>query len=264
MAGELARTIPQVSEHATTTPEEVRHALRRAAFLTSGAGIAYGLLAIVGWYLLNEDRKGFAAADDPTAYYQGGGFDGAAIAGLYLLPFAAILFLWFVVALRGWIRGTRRRRNMLISDLQLVSGAVFTAIFLVGVAAIATPLLVMDADIEAISLEHARLLAGYGNTMMDVMGVRIAAIFVIATASLGVTTGVLPRWFSLASYAFGAILMIAPMVDQPLILAFPTWVIALSVILLYHVLQLTEDQLPGFAERHLEGSSRGGVEGTED
>ena len=48
----------------------------------------------------------------------------------YLLPFAALLFLWFIVALRGWIRGTQHRRNLLISDVQLVSGTVFTALFL--------------------------------------------------------------------------------------------------------------------------------------
>ena len=240
-----------VSDEAKPSPDEVRGTLRRAAFLTSGAGIAYGILAIVGWYLLNEDRRGFVESDDPTAYYEQGGFDGATVAGLYLLPFAAILFLWFIVALRGWIRGTRKRRNMLISDLQLVSGSVFTAIFLVGVGAIATPLVVLESEVVDIGVEDVQLVAGFGNALMDVMGVRIAAIFVIATASLGVTTGVFPRWFSYASYAFGALLMIAPMVQPPLILAFPTWVIVLSVILLYHVLNLPDDQLPGFAIRSL-------------
>jgi len=254
-----------VSEQTTTAPPtgEMRQALRRAALLTSGAGIAYGLLAIVGWYLLNEDRRGFAAAEDPNLYYEQGGFDGASIAGMYLLPFAAILFLWFIVALRGWIRGTRKRRNMLISDLQFVSGAVFTAIFLVGVGAIATPLVVLEADIEGIGFEDVQLVAGFGNALMDVMGVRIAAIFVIATASLGVTTDVLPRWFSIISYAFGALLMIAPLVDPPLILAFPTWVIVLSLILLHHVLNLPTDQLPGFAIRELEvrtGSEEHGLQ----
>ena len=47
-----------------------------------------------------------------------------------VMPIAAILFLWFIVALRGWIRSTQQRRNMLISDLQLVSGVVFVTLFL--------------------------------------------------------------------------------------------------------------------------------------
>ena len=265
MAGVRARTIREVSESPTTPrPEDVRRALRRAAFLTSGAGIAYGVLSIVGWYLLNEDRRGFREAEDQAAYYEGGGVDGASIAALYLLPFAAILFLWFIVALRGWIRGTRKRRNMLISDLQFASGAVFTAVFLVGVGAIATPLVVLDAGIESVTFEDVQFVAGFGNALMDVMGVRIAAIFVIATASLGVTTDVLPRWFSLLSYAFGVLLMIAPMVDPPLILAFPTWVIAVSLILLYHVLNLPDDELPGFAMRDLEPGSGRTSEGVED
>ena len=156
------------------------------------------------------------------------------------------------MCIRDRIRGTRKRRNMLISDLQFVSGAVFTAVFLVGAGAIATPLVVLEADIADIGVEDVQLVAGFGNALMDVMGVRIAAIFVLATASLGVTTNVLPRWFSIVSYAFGALLMIAPLVDPPLILAFPTWVIVLSLILLHHVLNLPADQLPGFTIRELE------------
>jgi hypothetical protein len=231
-----------------------RRALRRAAVLTAGAGIAYGILTIAAWYLMRADREGLEKASDPSAYYASTGLSGSGIAGIYLLPFAAILFLWFIVALRGWIRGTQHRRNMLISDLQLVSGVVFTTIFLVGAAAVATSVVVAGADSEEISIESLTALAGFGNALMNIMGVRMAAIFVIATASLGMTTSVLPRWFNFISYGFGLVLMLTPIVDQALIVAFPIWVIVLSVMLLYHLANLPDDEIPGFAKRRAERS----------
>jgi hypothetical protein len=234
------------------TLPEMRKALRRAALLTAGAGILYGILTIAAWALLQQGRSDLKDATDLDAYVGDGGLFGVELAGMYLLPFAAILFLWFIVALRGWIRGTQHRRNMLISDLQLVSGVVFIAIFLVGAGAIASALVVAQADEGSLSTESLRTLAGFGNTLMVVIGVRIAAIVVIATASLGMTTGVLPRWFNFVSYGFGLVLMLTPIVEPAFIVAFPVWVIALSVMLLYHLANVPPDEIPGFAERYAE------------
>lgn len=234
--------------------EEIRGKLRRAAMLTSGAGIGFGMLTIIGWLMLTETRRSLTDESAVGVLFEEGDV-GSELAALYLMPFAAILFLWFIVALRGWIRSTQQRRNLLISDLQLVSGAVFTAIFLVGTGAVATVAIVRQSDQGVIAAAELTALAGFGNTLMMVMGVRIAAIFVIATASLGMTTRVLPRWFNLTSYVFGIILMLAPLVDGVLFLAFPVWVIVLSVMLLLHLRQLRPEELPGFGAR-LDGHDR--------
>jgi hypothetical protein len=225
-----------------------RTAVRRAALITAGAGIAYGLLSIVAWVLLRLDRDILFDTDDLSGYYAQREFTWAEIAATYLLPIAAILFLWFVVALRGWIRVTRQRRNMIISDLQLVSAVAFVSLFLVGAAAAATSVVVAESESTSLSNESLVAIASFGFTLMQIMGVRLAAVFVIASASLGVTTGVMPRWFSLLSYLFGLVLMLTPVAHAALILAFPVWVIALSVILLYHIAHLAEDQIPGFSE----------------
>lgn len=240
----------------TTAPEgthevtPARRALRRAALLTSGAGIAFGVLTIVSWFLMRADREALAGAIDPAAPFPAADFGGSTIAGLYLLPIAAILFLWFIVALRGWIRRTQQRRNLLISDVQLVSGVTFVALFLVASAAVATSVVVSGTEAGEISTMTLRALSGFGNTVMVVMGVRMAAVFVIATASLGTTTGVLPRWFSYLSYGFGLLLILTPLVEASLVLAFPIWVIVLSVMLLFHLANVPEDQVPGFAARY--------------
>jgi hypothetical protein len=241
--------VAEATEHKAEPPID-RKRLRRAALLTSGAGIGYGLLSIAGWLLLSSTRNDLEDGSDLGDVYAGDGAVGPEIAGLYLLPFAAILFLWFIVALRGWIRNTQQRRNLLISDVQLVSGIVFTAVFLVGAAAIATSVVVAQADPGQLTPQSLRALAGFGSTLMVVMGVRIAAIFVIATASLGMTTSVLPRWFNIVSYGFGLVLMLTPVMEPALSLAFPVWVIALSILLLYHLINLRDDELPGFAQRY--------------
>ena len=62
--------------------------------------------------------------------------------------------------------------------------------------------------------------------------------------------GELPRWFNIVSYGFGLVLMLTPIVEQALSLAFPVWVIALSILLLYHLMNLRDDELPGFARRY--------------
>jgi hypothetical protein len=51
------------------------------------------------------------------------------LVGLYLMPFAGIAFLWFIVALRMWITHSASRENVLLSNIQLVSGIVFIALF---------------------------------------------------------------------------------------------------------------------------------------
>jgi hypothetical protein len=236
---------------------QARHTLRRAALLTSGAGIGYGVLAVVGWLMLTDVRR-YMVDDANFRVLLAEGDAGSELAALYILPFAAILFLWFIVALRGWIRSTQQRRNLLISDVQLVSGVVFTAVFLVGVGALASVTIVSQSDPGSISPETLRAMTAFGQTLMVVMGVRIAAIFVIATASLGMTTRVLPRWFSYTSYVFGLILMLTPIVSPVLINAFPIWVIVLSAMLLFHLLRLDDEDLPGFAARGTLDGSGGG------
>ena len=231
--------------------EDLRHRLRRAALLTSGAGIGFGVLTILSRWFLESDREAIMGAEDPAVYYQAEGASGLALAGLYLLPFAAIAFLWFIVALRGWIRRSGRRRNMLVSDLQLVSGVAFTAVFLVGSGALATSV-VTSATGSEVSFETLRGLTAFGDTLMGVLGVRMAGIFVLATSALGMTTGVLPRWFNIVGYLFGVLLLVSPVAEPSFMLAFPTWVMLMSAMLLFHLANLPDSQLPGFADR-LEG-----------
>jgi len=57
-------------------------------------------------------------------------------AGIYLIPFAAIAFVWFIVALRVWATGSVKQASVLFSNVQLVSGILYIALVLIAGASI--------------------------------------------------------------------------------------------------------------------------------
>jgi hypothetical protein len=63
----------------------------------------------------------------------------------YLLPFAAIAFVWFIVALRMWVGSHGRPEQALFSNVQLVSSILFIALLLEAAAAFS-----IDAAVTAV------------------------------------------------------------------------------------------------------------------
>ena len=61
---------------------------------------------------------------------------------------------------------------------------------------------------------------------------RAAGVFLLATATIGLKTGVFPRWFSAISYLLGAVLLIAVTFLDWAILVLPAWVLVVSVFIL--------------------------------
>ena len=57
-------------------------------------------------------------------------------------------------------------------------------------------------------------------------------MFLFATATIGIKSGVFPRWFSILSYLLGAILLLAVSFVDWAILVLPAWVAVVSVFIL--------------------------------
>jgi hypothetical protein len=74
-----------------------------------------------------------------------------------------------------------------------------------------------------------------------VLAMRLAAMFVIATSSIGRHTRVLPGWFVWLGYVVGAFLLLAATLSAVLILVFPVWVLTLRVLLLVRARQIPCD-----------------------
>jgi len=123
------------------------------------------------------------------------------LVGLYLIPFAGIAFVWFIVALRMWISGSTRREDVLLSNIQLVSGILFVALFFAGGAAAAASAASAEFLSAPVDAVVARQLPALSNALVFVLAMRRAAMFVFATSNIGRTTGALSRWFVLLGFS---------------------------------------------------------------
>jgi hypothetical protein len=206
--------------------------LRRAATITAAVGAAHAVLFLVAFLLLASVPEADASDDEIAEFYGSGGSRRVVLVGLYLMPLAAIAFVWFIVALRMWIEASTRRVDALLSNIQLVSGILYVALFCTAFAASA----VLAASVEfadgVIDPVVARQFPLYGHSLLMVFGFRMAAMFVFTTSSIGRASGALPRWFAWSGYAVGIFLLLSASFEGWFALVFPAWMLVLTAILM--------------------------------
>jgi hypothetical protein len=229
-------------------PEERGRSLRRAATITAGVGALHAVLFLVSLVLLSDLPGPEATDEEILAYYSSSSATFPSLVGLYVMPFAAIAFMWFIVALRMWEAFSVRRENLLFSNLQLVSGILYVAMLAVGAAAMGVLAASAAYATGPIDPVVARQFPQYGSTVLIVFAIRMAAIFVFTTSNIGLSAGVLPRWFAYLGFAVGVFMLLSATLQPFLILVFPTWLFALSAILLVKARAIPRDvRLPSVA-----------------
>jgi hypothetical protein len=227
-------------------PAGRRQSLRRAATITAAVGAAHAVLFLVA-YLLTSDVPGPKASNAEIAEFYGSGASRRVVlVGLYLMPLAAIAFVWFIVALRMWIESSTRRRDVLLSNIQLVSGILYVALFCgssAATAVLAASVEFADADTDPVV---ARQFPQYGTSLLFVFAFRMAAMFVFTTSTIWRASGVLPRWFAWSGYAVGLFLLLSASFEGWFALVFPVWMLILSAILMWRARQISPElTLPG-------------------
>ena len=65
-----------------------------------------------------------------------------------------------------------------------------------------------------------------------VYAMRMAAVFMIVVSTIGVRLGILPRWLVAGGYGAALVLILNVSYIELLILVFPAWVAAVSVVIL--------------------------------
>ena len=209
-------------------------AVRKAATLTAALGIVHAVLIVITVVLLKAGTPGINASDaELTAFYSDPDERRVVlVAGLYLLPFAGIAFIWFSVALRMWVAASARRQNVLLSNVQLVCAVIYTGLLFAAGASmsvVATSIELSDAPIDP---SYTRHFPQYGTALLLIFAMRMAAMFVLTTSNLGRTSGILPRWFVLAGYVVAIGLLLTASLSAWLVLVFPTWILVFCCILL--------------------------------
>ena len=241
--GDITDTAPD-----ETTPEALGRSMRKAAMLTAGVGILFSVLFTVAFVLLLDLPAADATNAELIAYYSSPERVLPVAVGLYLLPFAGIAFLWFIVALRLWSAASTKRLNNLQSNLQLISGIVFVSLFFVGAAAmsvLASSVQFADGPIDPVA---ARQFPIFGKTVILFFAMRMAAMFVFTSSALGRSAKILPGWFAWVGVAVGVFLLFSATLTAALVLVFPAWVAVLSLILLRTAREIPRDvRLPAGA-----------------
>ncbi len=225
--------------------------------MTAALGILHALLFMAAAMLLKWQTPGLKASDEELISFYNDPNERRVviIAGLYLLPFAGIAFIWFFISLRTWISASAPRIDVILSNVQLVSGIIYTTLVLAAGASMSVTALTIESSNVDIDPLLARQFPQFGTSLLLVFAMRMAAMFVLTTTNLGRLSGILPRWFVVAGFVVAVVLLLTASLNSWLILVFPAWILIACVILIDRArkiprtLILTESEaLPRFRE----------------
>ena len=146
---------------------------------------------------------------------------------LGLVPFAGIAFLWFIGVIRDLIGDLEDR---FFATVFLGSGLLFIALVFVGAAAVGG--LLSDPAIESGTVSSPELWdleRRITLTLINTYAIRMAAVFIFSTSTIGMRTGFLPRWLTIAGFIAGAVLLFGVNISPWMNLVLPVWALVLSI-----------------------------------
>jgi hypothetical protein len=197
------------------------------------SGLAFAALFVVALIFVQR-APGLGASDDAYAdFYRAGHGSDLVTAGMYLVPFAGIAFLWFMAATRTLVLALPNTSSPIQRFLQHASGVLFVALLFAGTALVgAVALLTVFSDNPVPAPDVARGMTGAGYGMVFVFGVRAAGMFLLTTTTLARSCGLMHNWVAWISYLAGAFLLVSTTFHPAILLVFPAWVVLVSVLAL--------------------------------
>ncbi|MEU6756223.1 hypothetical protein [Streptomyces sp. NPDC046685] len=177
------------------------------------AGIAFAVLlaaAIVLMRIALPSGDGAEVPVDPADRW-------AVRLALEIVPFAAIAFLWFMGALRAH---AGEAEDKFVSTVFLGSGFVCVATLCVAAGAAGT---VLAQDPPS---DFGRT---YAYTVLATYSMRMAAVFVLATSTMGRRLGIFPKPLALLGTAVGLVLIVVGSGVPWSELLFPAWALVVSL-----------------------------------
>ena len=188
------------------------------------------LLFVVAILLARPHPARGSTAEEIASFYLEQNAGRVALIGLYLIPFAGIAFLWFIAVIRGHLG---EREDRFFATVFLGSGLLFVAMLFAAAAAAGSLLAAVKYQGQPVpgpdTVVFARALAF---AFLFIFGVRAAAVFMLVVSTIGHRTGFLPRWLVLAGYVGGLVFLFTVTYVEFLVLIFPAWVTAVSVVIL--------------------------------
>jgi hypothetical protein len=219
-------TLETAAERGLTTP--------RAAGV---AGIVFAVLFALAFLFLRQSL-GRALDTETVLRNVTGSGSTLALAGLYIVPFAGIAFLWFIAVVRDRIG---EREDKFFATVFLGSGLLFVAM-LFAAAAVLGGLVAGNrfGTASPTNLATVGFARSVGYSFLFVYAAKVAGVFTLATSNIMRRSG-WPRWTSLSGFATAAVLILSITFFEPIVMLFAVWVAAISV----YVLVTGGKQAPG-------------------
>lgn len=194
------------------------------------AGVVYAVLALTGLLLLSRTPDLGLTDAEMTAWFEDAGHQTSLILGLNLVTISAIALLWFVAVIR---RRLGDREDRFFGTVFFGSSIAFVVVWASGAAMLAAPAVAMSGfDNATMSASSASLSRGLGAALLYVVAPRLQSVFVITVSNVIVRSGFLPRWLAYVGFAAGLAMLVTPLVTAPIGVAFPLWVLLVSVVIL--------------------------------
>jgi hypothetical protein len=209
-----------MAKETTLTREKLK--TPRAAAI---AGIVFSLLLMASLMLIRLSVPVDPAV--PGDWLKDPALSSRIIIALNMVPFAGIAFLWFIGVVRDLI-GVHE--DKFFSTVFFGSGLVFVAM-LFAAAAVAGGLLssFSVAPRQELSSDILNFSRAITYSILYVYAMKMAGVFMISTATVGLRTEVMPRWLGWLGYALAAVLLLSITYWEWMALFFPLWVLVLSI-----------------------------------
>jgi len=194
---------------------ERKHERLATPWAAGVAGVVFAILMAAAIVLVRIALPGGVGGDAVTV---DAGQRSAVRTALALLPFAGIAFLWFMGALR---EQAGEGEDRFVSTVFQGSGLVFVATLFGAAAAAAT---VLDE-----SQQHPPFGHRFAYVLLTTYAMRMAAVFVITTSTIGRRLGAIPRPLVVLGYLVGLTLLVVGTSLPWSELVFPAWALVLSL-----------------------------------
>lgn len=215
---------------AMSSPQEPMDRVARDLRAPRAAGIAGVIFAVILLAVLILMHSSVPTGSGSATWLEDSGRRRAVQSAVALIPFAGISFLWFIGVIRSRLGA---REDKLFATVFLGSGLLFVGLLFTTAAILGTGLVLYERGV-ATSADSMLALQVLARQVMGMFGARMAAVFAIAVSSVALRMGLLPRWLIAAGYAAAVVLLLSPPVPPWAQVAFPTWVLLVSVRFLMH------------------------------
>ncbi len=188
------------------------------------SGIVFSVLYVASLLLIRLAVPADPA--EPGAWLANPDFRNWIRVALNLVPFTGIAFLWFMAVLRNRIGLLEDR---FFATVFLGSGLLFVAMLFTA-AAVAQGLLDTFSSGNGLPGQSEAYAVGrrMGYALMNTFGMRMVAVFMFVTSTIGLRTAVLARWVSFVGFAFGLVLLLVITDFAWIALLLPCWVLLVS------------------------------------